>query len=61
MTLFGIEFADEEDRDRALLELKRHLDRITTAENQALSGWDASRLSPIFSPSGGYKDPRDYG
>lgn len=37
--MFGLEFKDEEDRDRALLELKRALDRITQAENQALRGW----------------------
>jgi hypothetical protein len=46
--LFGLEFKDEEDRDRALLELKRELDRITAAENQALSGWSTSHLTPIF-------------
>jgi len=46
---FGIEFPDEEARDQALLELRNELDRITKAENQHLSGWDASGLSPIFS------------
>jgi hypothetical protein len=46
--LFGLEFSDEAERDRALLELKKNLDRITQAENQAMSGWDASGLSPIF-------------
>ena len=46
--LFGIEFKDEEERDLALLELKENLARITNAENQALSGWDPSDLSPLY-------------
>lgn len=35
VTLFGIEFRDEADRDRALRELKDSLDRIATAERAA--------------------------
>ena len=50
--LFGLEFADEAERDLALLELQKNLDRITQAENQAMSGWDASQLSPLYGRCG---------
>lgn len=60
--LFGLEFADEAARDCALRELKQSLDRITQAENQAMSGWDASGLSPIFTrPSVERKCQHGYG
>lgn len=48
----GLEFADEEDRDRALTELQERLDRVNEAEREAWRNLRAGHCSVSIEQAG---------